>query len=674
MKKKGFTLIELLAVIVILGILALVAIPIINGIIYNTKKSAFQESINLVLDSASNYISKYSLNHGYVPTYPISLVCDGVSCSTKSGDSLELGGEIPIGGRVYITREDDIYSDALSNGTWCASGYIGNLEITDSCAKLDDTPPKINGDIDDVDIRTSSNRVIVIIPKGTMEDPETGIRYIVKLYKGLVLLKTEEIINPTDDVSVAFNDLDSNTEYTIEVTGQNGTLLSETLGSKTVKTSTITAPILTFTTEPTPPLDNWVRSQTANVKYIDDNIDEDLVERYVMSTRTGLVVSGKILGSCGTGLKPNNSCNVNGNYTNLVANTWYKVEDDISIVYSNYSNEINRLIAYISDGHNKILSSELEILKVDDSNPSIMEQSRSIYTERIQIDYGISGNYYDTNKITCKYGEEENNYTRNALYPTNEKCILTGLETSKTYYYQICVIDKLGESTCTEGSATTKDFIMPILGQIEGTLEYSRGHTDGWINKEGILVDFKTENKNNISVPEYYIYSEKQATITSGTIQKSCGNEPDYPNNCISVVGSTVEVGTWYKVNVDSNTTITLKYDTTDDSEDKKVFAYISDGRQGKKSGGFTILKIDSEIPKITNVQISGSTATINATDKFSGVKLYCVLQSYDISGCTGQNTWQQSQTFTNLSAGEYYAYVVDKAGNTSLAKSFKVD
>ena len=39
MKKKGFTLIELLAVIVILAIIALIATPIILGIIDDTRKS-----------------------------------------------------------------------------------------------------------------------------------------------------------------------------------------------------------------------------------------------------------------------------------------------------------------------------------------------------------------------------------------------------------------------------------------------------------------------------------------------------------------------------------------------------------------------------------------------------------------------------------------------------------
>src|SRR5574344_1493835 len=49
MNKKGFTLIELLAVILILGIIALIAIPAVNNIIKESKKEAAKVS-------ASNYI------------------------------------------------------------------------------------------------------------------------------------------------------------------------------------------------------------------------------------------------------------------------------------------------------------------------------------------------------------------------------------------------------------------------------------------------------------------------------------------------------------------------------------------------------------------------------------------------------------------------------------------
>ena len=61
MKNKGFTLIELLAVIVILAIIALIATPIILGIITDARKQANMRSAELYIVAVKQSIARKSL-------------------------------------------------------------------------------------------------------------------------------------------------------------------------------------------------------------------------------------------------------------------------------------------------------------------------------------------------------------------------------------------------------------------------------------------------------------------------------------------------------------------------------------------------------------------------------------------------------------------------------------
>ena len=114
--KKGFTLIELLAVIVILAIIALIATPIILGIINDAREKANERSVELYASAVRNAIASYQLTNPTAPTSfsDLDVQYDGnIECSTE---------ELYSDGSFYI-------ADCTVNGTEVEYTY-GTQQVT----------------------------------------------------------------------------------------------------------------------------------------------------------------------------------------------------------------------------------------------------------------------------------------------------------------------------------------------------------------------------------------------------------------------------------------------------------------------------------------------------------------------------------------------------------------
>ena len=183
MRNKGFTLIELLAVIVILAIIALIATPIILGIINNSKKEADKRSAELYIKAAELGIARKNLTEAVDSTECTvqqsgNLVCTGVTEEIKvemNGTKPDAGSKITftngkvtnlssykVGNTTYKLENgslvvDDSSEDETFTGTiytnsttdeityinesivphtknlWCAVGYEDNEKVWDSC-------------------------------------------------------------------------------------------------------------------------------------------------------------------------------------------------------------------------------------------------------------------------------------------------------------------------------------------------------------------------------------------------------------------------------------------------------------------------------------------------------------------------------------------------------------
>ena len=120
-RKKGFTLIELIAVILILGIIALIAIPTISDIMKNAKKDAFLSSGYGIIKAAENGYALAVLDSN--PTETIYNYSSGVETLVQGNIELKYNGGLPSDGSVAIDTNGNIAITIYKGGMCISKGY-----------------------------------------------------------------------------------------------------------------------------------------------------------------------------------------------------------------------------------------------------------------------------------------------------------------------------------------------------------------------------------------------------------------------------------------------------------------------------------------------------------------------------------------------------------------------
>jgi len=119
-KEKGFTLVELIAVIILLGIIALIAIPTVNELLKEARMSAFEDTAYGLVRAGTLYYQKQELRDE---------VTSNITFTFPSATGLEVSGKKPSSGTMIVDIDGNVQL-AVSNGRYCARKGFNDSEIT----------------------------------------------------------------------------------------------------------------------------------------------------------------------------------------------------------------------------------------------------------------------------------------------------------------------------------------------------------------------------------------------------------------------------------------------------------------------------------------------------------------------------------------------------------------
>ncbi len=289
---------------------------------------------------------------------------------------------------------------------------------------------------------------------------------------------------------------------------------------------------ITYETVPEEAYNGYVYEQKVKVDF--SNIVG--LEYYIKSSVDG-VADMNVYFMCGKDSKPANCINI-PTTRNIEAGKWYRVAGDIDILYDE-QNDNPGIIKVLTTDH--VLYSNIvegEITKIDRTKPVVVLDTPVSTTNSISVKIiDIKDSETDIASSVCKYGTEENKYTTESMHNRNgklSKCSINFKLKDKTYYYQVCATDMVGNTGCAEGNSLIKDIKLPTL-----TMETKES---GKI----VNITFNGSKKKNLT---YYIKSTT-AGVTLQQVTSYCGTDV-LPTNCTEKRITSILPNVWYQVSGD---------------------------------------------------------------------------------------------------------------------------
>ena len=128
-KKKGFTLVEILAVVIILGIISVIVYPVLNKILKDNRKKAFEASLNAVVRAAELYKTDNNNTLGIID-YDDGTIDMSNLVKWKAGTLTD---------KADTDGQTKIYLNGFYDGEFCGNGFGDNLTVTEGkCVQTPD--------------------------------------------------------------------------------------------------------------------------------------------------------------------------------------------------------------------------------------------------------------------------------------------------------------------------------------------------------------------------------------------------------------------------------------------------------------------------------------------------------------------------------------------------------
>lgn len=132
MNSKGFTLIELLAVIVILAIIALIATPIVLGIIEDANRGASERSAEYIVKNA-----ELAYSAAYMKSYPGGSTAGSAPRISEIAQEFEMDGVSMNSDGSFVEDYEDISCTATTSGEFVVSCSIGDEVYASSTISME---------------------------------------------------------------------------------------------------------------------------------------------------------------------------------------------------------------------------------------------------------------------------------------------------------------------------------------------------------------------------------------------------------------------------------------------------------------------------------------------------------------------------------------------------------